>query len=397
MQKVDIYSFDGKVALKYGVPEAIFLNNLKFWISHNKANGKNLREGRTWSYNTLEAFAEIFPFWTERQIRTIVDKLIEKEVILKENRFNRYKNDRTNWYAFVNENEWISVKSPFEAVGNEPEIGETNLSHGTEPTLWTDGNVSPELNSEVSSDKSVSPEFNWTAKKVSPTDVSDTSNLTNLSNDYIHSLLTDIKSEEEDKPADVINPFELLLNKKPLEAFLDGTADKLAFDFNDKDLVNAKITQLFRMFIRDIQPLDIHMAWIRKELMDDLRQELTRKVCWVIILIAFMEYPGTEKKYQNVNSLMKRIGWKKDDFIQEFYAHAKHVENMKSRVLSKVAEHEENIKNIEVMLDDAREKLERYKHKLTRRQITEITELISRRNFIQANSKLIEFIEEEAA
>lgn len=395
MQKVDIYSFNGKVAQEYGVPEAIFLNNLKFWITHNKANGKNMREGRTWSYNTFEAFAEMFPFWTERQIRTIVDKLVEKGVILKENRFNRHKNDRTNWYAFVNENEWISVKSPFDAVGNEPEIGETNLSQGTEPTLWTDGNVAPELDSVISTDKSVAPESSSTDRKVSPTDISDTSDLTNLSNDNIHSLPTDINTEE-DKPA-AVNPFELLLNKKPLEAFLDGTADKLSFDFNDTDLVNSKIMQLFRMFVRDVQPPDIHIAWIRKELMDDLRQELTRKVCWVIILIAFMEYPGTEKKYQNVNSLIKRIGWKKDDFIQEFYAHKKRVENMKTRAVSKAAEKEENEKNIEAMLNEAREKLERYKHKLSLRQVNEITELISKRNFLQVNSKLIEFIEEEAA
>lgn len=386
MQKPDIFSFDGKVAQAYGVPEAIFLNNLKFWVTHNKANGKNLREGRTWSYNTFEAFAEIFTFWTERQIRTIVDKLVEKEVILKENRFNRHKNDRTNWYAFIDETSWISVKSPFDAVGNEPEIGETNLSQGNEPTLWTDGKVAPELTPDISRDKSVA-----------PGNISDTSDLTNLSNDNIQSLHSDINKDEEDKPAAVINPFELLLNKKPLEAFLDGTANKLAFDFNDTELVNAKITQLFRVFVRDVQPQDIHMAWIRKELMDDLRQELNRKICWVIILIVFMEYPGTEKKYQNVNSLMKRIGWKKDDFIQEFYAHEKRVENMKTRAVSKAAEKEENEKNIELMLTNAREKLEKYKHKLSLRQITEITELISRRNFLQVNSKLIEFIDEEAA
>ena len=50
--KADIYSFEGKIAKEYGQPEAVFLNNLKFWININKANGKNFREGRTWMFST---------------------------------------------------------------------------------------------------------------------------------------------------------------------------------------------------------------------------------------------------------------------------------------------------------------------------------------------------------
>ena len=39
------YSFNVGLAQKYGVKEAIFLNNLIFWIQHNKANNRNYYDG----------------------------------------------------------------------------------------------------------------------------------------------------------------------------------------------------------------------------------------------------------------------------------------------------------------------------------------------------------------
>ena len=57
------YSFDCRLAEKYGVDEAIFLHNLYFWIVRkNEANGRHHHEGRTWTYNSMAAFARLFPF-----------------------------------------------------------------------------------------------------------------------------------------------------------------------------------------------------------------------------------------------------------------------------------------------------------------------------------------------
>lgn len=393
MQKPDIFSFNGEVAKLYGVPEAIFLNNLKFWINHNKANGKNLREGRTWTYNTLEAFQEIFPFWTERQIRSIVGKLVEEKVILRDNKFNRFKNDRTNWYAFVNENEWIAVKSPFDISENEPEIGETKMSHKSSPDFWTDKNVAENEITESSTDKIVAPDSISTDQNVSPSDNSDSSHVTDLTYDN-KQILPVINPDDEEKKNLVINPFELLFKKTPLEAYLDGTADKLAFEFNDADLVNKKICQLFRLFIKDVQPIEIHTMQIGKELLDDMRPELSRKVCWIIILIAFMEYPGSEKKYQNVNSLLRKIGWKKDDFVQALHTHKQKIKTASARVKENSQNKIDNEEEINRLLKEAADKLERYKHKLKLNQVEEIISLIKNRNYIQVGSKLIEYLEE---
>jgi hypothetical protein len=96
------YSFDIKEAKKYGVDEAIMLKNIKFWVMKHKANGKNCHDGQTWTYNSNEAFSELFPFWKPGQIRRVIESLIKKGVLIK-GCYNKNKMDRTSWYALKDE------------------------------------------------------------------------------------------------------------------------------------------------------------------------------------------------------------------------------------------------------------------------------------------------------
>ena len=94
------YSFDVDHAVKYGVDEAIFLKNLIFWIKKNKANNRHFYDGHTWTYNSVKAYSELFPFWTYAKIRGIIDKLIKEGVIMKGN-YNSNTYDRTMWYCII--------------------------------------------------------------------------------------------------------------------------------------------------------------------------------------------------------------------------------------------------------------------------------------------------------
>lgn len=96
------HSFDIEIAQKYGVPVAIFLNNLSFWIKKNQANRKHFHDGRYWTYNSVEAYSELFPYWTAKQIRLILDKAKENGLILTAN-YNLTAYDRTQWYALSDE------------------------------------------------------------------------------------------------------------------------------------------------------------------------------------------------------------------------------------------------------------------------------------------------------
>lgn len=90
--------FDPDVARDVGVEEAIMYSNLQFWCVHNKANGRHHYENRYWTYNTYSAFVELFPFWTEKQIRRILKNLEDNDYI-KVGNYNRRKYDKTKWYS----------------------------------------------------------------------------------------------------------------------------------------------------------------------------------------------------------------------------------------------------------------------------------------------------------
>lgn len=92
------HNFNVKIAELYGVDEAIMLNNLVFWQLKNEANNKHEHNGRFWTYNSMKAFAKLFPYWTEKQIRRILVSLEEKHCI-KSGNFNKAAYDRTKWYS----------------------------------------------------------------------------------------------------------------------------------------------------------------------------------------------------------------------------------------------------------------------------------------------------------
>lgn len=65
----------------------------------NEANGKHYHDGRYWTYNSIDAYTKLLPFWTARQIRRVLQSLQDKGVIITGN-YNTSAYDRTTWYAF---------------------------------------------------------------------------------------------------------------------------------------------------------------------------------------------------------------------------------------------------------------------------------------------------------
>lgn len=92
------HSFDVELAREFGVNAAILFNNICFWINKNRANGKNFFDGDYWTYNSKRAFAELFPYMSERQVGSALQKLVEARMI-KTGNYNEDKRDKTTWYA----------------------------------------------------------------------------------------------------------------------------------------------------------------------------------------------------------------------------------------------------------------------------------------------------------
>lgn len=109
------HSFDVDTAKKYGVEAAIIIENLRFWIAKNKANGRHFYDGRWWTYNSSKAMAELFPYWSAKQIERIIAKLKEAGV-LHVGHYSQNAYDRTNWYS-LGEIDSPEQGDPFPEIG----------------------------------------------------------------------------------------------------------------------------------------------------------------------------------------------------------------------------------------------------------------------------------------
>lgn len=95
-----VHHFTLSVACEYGVNEAVILQNIYYWVDKNAANRRHFHDGRYWTYNSADAFAEIFPYFTKNQIQYTLKKLREHGLILVGN-YNKQAFDRTKWYALT--------------------------------------------------------------------------------------------------------------------------------------------------------------------------------------------------------------------------------------------------------------------------------------------------------
>lgn len=112
------HSFDISLAKEHGIEEAILIHHFQHWIALNKRMGKNLIEGRSWTYQTQKSIVAHFPYFkNRRKIIRLVDSLVEKGILIKGN-FNKKKFDRTVWYAFADEKKYIA------GVEEDPELFE---------------------------------------------------------------------------------------------------------------------------------------------------------------------------------------------------------------------------------------------------------------------------------
>lgn len=86
------------MAVRYGMEEAVFLDALMFWYRTNRGDNRNFRDGRWWSHNSVKAYEQVFPWWSAKQIRRIIESCKSQGALLSGN-YNRDQRDRTFWYT----------------------------------------------------------------------------------------------------------------------------------------------------------------------------------------------------------------------------------------------------------------------------------------------------------
>ncbi len=120
------HSFSVDLASQYGIEEAIVIHHFQYWTRHNRELKRNQHDGRTWTYQTREEISAHFPYWSPDKVRRYLDSLVSKEILIKGN-FNKTPFDRTVWYAFKDEEEFLNtVNSNSSYVGRKCQMDRAN-------------------------------------------------------------------------------------------------------------------------------------------------------------------------------------------------------------------------------------------------------------------------------
>lgn len=102
MVNTAIISANPFIAEKYGIDQAILLNNFYLWTSSapDNPNERTYFNGRYWINVSLKEMKYIFRHMSMSGLKRNLDKLIEQDLLLKDN-FNLDPLQKTLWYALT--------------------------------------------------------------------------------------------------------------------------------------------------------------------------------------------------------------------------------------------------------------------------------------------------------
>lgn len=100
---------DVDMACKLSLNEAIFIQQLHYWLGRYAKKPSHIHDGRVWVWNAISvsktkkdegvrSWKDNFPFWSASTIRRTIQQLTDRGIIIS-NEFNRMKGDRTIWYT----------------------------------------------------------------------------------------------------------------------------------------------------------------------------------------------------------------------------------------------------------------------------------------------------------
>ena len=143
------HSFNVEVATKYGMLEAVLLENINFWVAKNKANEKNFYDGFYWTYISITALSKLFPYASRATIFRALHNLEDAGLILAGN-YNKDASDKTKWYTLTKKGELLLNGT--EACQPESNAGSGNNAFQNETTLFQNETTLPYINTDINPD-----------------------------------------------------------------------------------------------------------------------------------------------------------------------------------------------------------------------------------------------------
>ena len=140
MRVINHHSFNTAVAEDFGVEKAIILEHFVFWVRKNYANRKNIyKDGKAYTYNSAEAFAEIFTYFKARKIAELLrqmetDGLIQSIQIHGTDRKKSYTVSDKGWsyYTVQVSDSGMTEIEPMDCQDNDAPLSKNCIMENTE-------------------------------------------------------------------------------------------------------------------------------------------------------------------------------------------------------------------------------------------------------------------------
>ena len=121
------HSFNVEIATEYGIPCALLLEHILYWVTVNAKKGSNRYNGRYWMYKTVAEFSATYPYLTRKQVRRAIEKLKANELVITVD-FGKKQYGGALWYTVTKKGKML-----FSKYGITPENQPTPLAPQGEP------------------------------------------------------------------------------------------------------------------------------------------------------------------------------------------------------------------------------------------------------------------------
>lgn len=135
-------NFNTDVAKLVGTDAAIIYSNIEYWVEHNKLNKIHFYDGAYWTFNSVNAFSELFNYLSKSQIKTCLTKL-EKQGLIIVGNYNKVGYDRTKWYS-------IPLNS---TIGEKSQMDLSNIDNRLDENRQPIPYYKPDINKNINKDE----------------------------------------------------------------------------------------------------------------------------------------------------------------------------------------------------------------------------------------------------
>ena len=172
MRVVNHHSFNTAVAEDFGVEKAILLEHFVFWVRKNYANRINIyKDGKAYTYNSAEAFAEIFTYFKTRKIAELLrqmeaDGLLHSIQIRGTDRRKSYTVSDKGWSYYIAQgyDSGMVENETMDCQDNDASLSENCIMENTEVQF---SSITDIKQTDINTDK-VSPPGGHVPKPIEP-------------------------------------------------------------------------------------------------------------------------------------------------------------------------------------------------------------------------------------